>query len=255
MNIKDIEKSIYSQNGEDGIIEYLVNLLPNQNKILLEVGNGGGNENNSFFLCEEYDYSGVVVDKKPDVKFKHYSKKFKNPPTYLDMFVTKDTVPVILKELPKLDIDFLSIDIDGMDYYIAEELFNLGLRPKIVCVEFNYVFGPTDKCTIKYTSDFVRTKASKSASHNNYIRLIAKHLYGASYNLWQDFFNSKGYKFFTTESSGVNLFFYDQKYITISDNIVINEYIQNRRFQSRYGNWTKTRAILDEHCSDFIYFV
>ena len=95
--------------------------------------------------------------------------------------------------------DFFSLDIDGNDFYIASNFLALGLRPKIVAVEFNSCFGPFEKVTIPYRDNFVATNAHSSGLY-----------YGCSIALWRDLWNSYGYDFVCVESNGVNAFFVDK---------------------------------------------
>ena len=47
INIKTIEKKIYSQHGEDGIINFLSDNLKENSNYFVEIGCGDGMENNS----------------------------------------------------------------------------------------------------------------------------------------------------------------------------------------------------------------
>ena len=115
---------------------------------------------------------------------------------YLDMFISKDNI----KELDKLaqfkDPDVFSLDVDGIDFYIAKTLFDSGYRPRICVVEYNAAFGP-DKCiTVEYDSEFNILAAHPSQLY-----------WGVSLEGWKKYFKNHGYQFVTVDSNGVNAFF------------------------------------------------
>ena len=242
-HIKDIEKSIYSQNNEDGIAEYLINLIDTPNKHLLEIGSGNG-QNNSSFLCEYYNYTGVTVDAI------FGAQNNKQSSIHLKQFVNKNNVIDIINVLPDLILDYMSIDIDGMDFYIVKELFKYRVKPKIIVVEYNYAFGPSLSMTIKYKEDFSRSiNNALINSSRNEKKMIAKHFYGVSYLGWINYFKTEGYEFFTTESHGVNMFFYDPQHINVG-NIKTTGYLPNSHFKIRWGLHEELFPVIKKHCSE-----
>ena len=109
----------------------------------------------------------------------------------------RDLKKIALHESP----DVFSLDIDGIDYHVAEAILSCGLRPKIFVVEYNSAFGPDRSITIPYSDDFIFTETH------------ASHLYyGVSISGWRKFFTSAGYHFVTVDSKGVNAFFVDSRW-------------------------------------------
>jgi len=96
------------------------------------------------------------------------------------------------------DPDVFSLDIDGNDYYVAQALFDAGLRPKILVVEYNSVFGPERSATIEYSENFDFTSAHPTQLY-----------YGVSIAGWRACLSKRGYRFVTVERNGVNAFFVD----------------------------------------------
>lgn len=92
------------------------------------------------------------------------------------------------------DIGLLSIDVDGVDYWILREISVI--RPRVLIVEYNALFGSERSITVLYRPDFIRTKAH----HSNLY-------WGASLKAFVELANDKGYEFIGTNSSGVNAFF------------------------------------------------
>ena len=59
---------------------------------------------------------------------------------------------IFLKKEDFFEIDFLSIDVDGIDYYLLKELkFN----PKVICIEYNFWFGKDLEASVPYSDNFV----------------------------------------------------------------------------------------------------
>lgn len=61
-NINLHEKKVYSQNGEDGIIEYIFSNIGTTNKFCVEFGVGNGFECNTVYLQEEKGWKGLMMD-------------------------------------------------------------------------------------------------------------------------------------------------------------------------------------------------
>lgn len=195
---KTWEFSAFSQNGEDGIIEYLCSHIKAPNRYFIEIGASDGVENNTAFLAIVKKYSGMMVEgnKAASALSKKIMSSMNLGVEAINMFVTKDNIPELLKSALHIDPDFFSLDIDGIDFYVADNLFNAGLRPAIVAVEYNSTLGDEKALTIKYQENFDFTKAHTSELY-----------YGVSIKAWKKFFEGFKYKFITVDQNGVNAFF------------------------------------------------
>ena len=137
------KKNIFSQYGDDGIIEEIFHRLKsrvNLNKTFCEFGAWDGiHLSNTYNLYKNEKFKGVLIE--PDnLRFKKLCKNI--PDTNIikiNSFVSFEgsrTLENILKERQiDLNIDFISIDVDGCDFYIFETFQNI--EAKIICVEFN----------------------------------------------------------------------------------------------------------------------
>jgi hypothetical protein len=96
------------------------------------------------------------------------------------------------------DPDVLSLDIDGIDYFVMTDLLDRGLRPKIIVVEYNSTFGPTESLSVSYDEDFDIDKASPTRLY-----------YGVSVSGWRKALGARGYRFVTVDLNGVNAVFID----------------------------------------------
>tara|TARA_B100001093_G_scaffold101645_1_gene93876 strand:- start:247 stop:1134 length:888 start_codon:yes stop_codon:yes gene_type:complete len=157
-NLDEINKYEFkktSQNNEDGIIYHLFQRL-NLNYInFIEIG-FDYYENNSLNFLKKVK-KGLFVDGSEEKTFLLKNLLLVFFPfkkiNVLNTFVNKDNINQIISNSFKTheEIDFLSIDIDGMDYYILE---NLKYSPKILCIEYNFWYGSEVKCSIPYSENF-----------------------------------------------------------------------------------------------------
>ena len=135
-------KNIYSQNGEDGIIEKILDKLKcaDIDKWCVEFGAWDGiHLSNTYNLIKNEQYSAVLIE-GDKAKFKDLNKNIPQKEVIkickFIKFEGKDTLDGILKTTPiPMGFDLLSIDIDGCDYHIFDSLEYY--RPKIICIEFN----------------------------------------------------------------------------------------------------------------------
>jgi hypothetical protein len=191
------EFSGFSQNGEDGIIDYLISKLKSTNRYFIEIGASNGIENNTAWLAHAKKYSGLMIDGSAWAI--EIAKKITTP--FVDsvvLFVNADNINQLKDLSVYKDPDLFSLDIDGNDYYMVKLILESGFRPKIFVVEYNSAYGPEQSKTIQYAADFDIHKAHTS------------HLYyGVSIHGWKNLFHKHGYTFITTDSNGVNGFFAD----------------------------------------------
>ncbi len=135
------KKNIYSQNGEDWIIEEILNRLDDKlDKTCCECGAWDGiNLSNCYNLIKNKNYSALLIeaDKK---KYKELCKNIPdNKIIKLNKFVDfegSNSLDNLLEENNfNINFDFLSIDVDGCDYYLFESLTKY--KPKLICIEYN----------------------------------------------------------------------------------------------------------------------
>jgi Methyltransferase FkbM domain len=141
--LRSFAKNVHSQYGEDGIVGELLRRVSSAvalDRWCVEFGAWDGVYlSNTCNLVRNAGYRAVLIEGSAE-KFKDLCANFPGDDIVkLCRFVEFEgdsTLDALLKATPiPKDFDFLSIDIDGCDYYIFESLKNY--RPKIVCVEFN----------------------------------------------------------------------------------------------------------------------
>ncbi|RRJ94142.1 hypothetical protein [Flavobacterium macacae] len=196
-SLDEVEFQVFSQRGEDGIIQYLISKIEIPNKIFVEFGVETYTESNTRFLLMNNNWSGLVLDgSEKNIDF--IKKDFiywKYDITAKRSFITKDNINDLISSYTKTeDIGLLSVDIDGNDYWVWEAINCI--QPRIVICEYNSAFGPEKKVTIPYKENFIR-------GVEHYSELY----FGASLAAFCDLAEKKGYQFVGTTSAGVNAYF------------------------------------------------
>ena len=196
-SLKEVEFKVFSQWGDDGIIQWLINNLDIPNHTFIEFGVEDYSESNTRFLMINNNWSGLVMDGSAEniarIKQSNYFWKFDL--VALPAFVHRDNVNQLISSR-KFDpeVGILHIDIDGNDYWIWEKIDVI--NPVIVIMEYNSLFGKDRAITIPYKEDFDRTEAHHS---NLYFGASLKALYLLA--------KKKGYTFVGCNSNGVNSYF------------------------------------------------
>lgn len=134
--------NVYSHTGEDGVVQKILDILPNNDKWCAEFGAWDGlGLSNTRNLILNKGYSAVLIeaDKRRFAQLQKNYAQNKNVIT-INQFVGwkgDDNLDHILKMMTPIphDFDFLSIDIDGNDYYVWKAMSQY--KPKVICIEFN----------------------------------------------------------------------------------------------------------------------
>jgi len=222
------EFSAFSQNGEDGILDVLRSQLNSSNRYFVEIGTSDGIENNTAWLLITEKYNGLMIE--GNSKLIRRAQRLLMPLSiggvWMNMFVDRDNASRIASSALVRDPDVFSLDIDGIDYYVASAVLSSGIRPKIFVVEYNSVYGESRSITVEYDKDFV---FGKSHPTNLY--------YGVSIAGWRKFFELQGYRFITVDRNGVNSFFVDPKYFSAEFLESINglEFAENAFQRRKFG--------------------
>ena len=158
-NLNDLDYKIFSQNGEDGIIDYLLRSLNIYKPNFIEIGTGDYTESNTRFLFESSSPRGLIIDCIKDFQdiVKENLKLWKGDLTIEESFVDSDNILKILKKNNfDKNIDLFSLDIDGIDYWIIEKLPNN--FSKIAVLEYNPIFGFELEVSVPNSKKFNRSE-------------------------------------------------------------------------------------------------
>ena len=194
--LHDAELKVFSQNGEDGIIDYLVHQLDIPSPNFVEIGIGNYRESNTRFLYNRVHSKGLIVDclDQLHMKVKPYVNLWKGDLRIHQKMVTAENINEILGKYCDYKIDIFSIDIDGVDYWVISKL-----RPnisKIFIAEFNPTFGPDLEITVPNIDGFDRI-------NYHYSGLCYGHSLKALIKLMEE----KNYYFLGTNLQKMNAFF------------------------------------------------
>ena len=238
-NIKKFGIKIYSQNDEDGIILYILKHIGIKTKKFVEIGVENGTECNTTNLLKNFNWKGVQIegnkilysDAKIQLK-KILKEKIKNL-KLLNIFITKKNVNKILKNNCGKEVDLLSIDIDGNDFWIWKSI--KCIKPRLVIIEYNSFFGPKLSCTIPYNAKFIWDYKNKRS------------YYGASLKALEKLGKQKKYTLVGIDRNGVNAFFVRNdlsKKINLKSKKINDIFIDNKREAKKYGEYLTWRKKL-----------
>lgn len=193
----DYEFGVYSQWGEDGILSYLINILRPEHESFIEFGVENYTEANTRWLLEYRNWRGLVIDgSESHIRCIRESELYwKRSLSAVAGMVTRENIDTLIRVNGFAGpIGILSIDIDGMDYWVWERIDSVD--PLIVVVEYNSLFGPDRFVTVPYRPDFTRHTAHYSGIYC-----------GASLAALVALGERKGYAFVGSNSAGNNAFF------------------------------------------------
>ena len=225
MNPDKAEFKVFSQWGEDGIIQWLIHNLNIESRTFIEFGVQNYTESNTRFLLMNDNWSGLVIDGsaenigfiKRDNIYWRYNLKAECA------FITAENINELISKNGLIgEIGILSVDIDGNDYWVWKAIDVV--NPAIVICEYNYRFGKDKAVTIPYDPSFVREKAHYS---NIY--------YGPSIQALVQLGNEKGYSLVAGNRNGNNVFFVR--------NDLLNEKVSTQKVDKVYtvGHFRESR--------------
>lgn len=151
--------SNYSQSADDGVLHYIFSLVGSRTKKVIEICAGVGSECNAANLIIHHDWSGLLIEgdeKKYEKAKAFFARHFAMPhmPQLLNTWVDRETIgSVVTKAGYSGEIDLLSLDIDGVDYWVLEALLDV-IKPRVMILETQLAWGPDLSKTVQYRSDF-----------------------------------------------------------------------------------------------------
>jgi hypothetical protein len=197
----DVEFRSYSQNGEAGILLYIFSLIGTTNKKVVEICVADGTECNAANLIINSGWHGLLFDGSEDniargkAFYARHRDTWLQPPTLMPAWITRDNVnDLIFGNDFGGEIDLLSIDIDGNDFWIWKAIECI--RPRVVVVEHNSLGGASRAVTIPYDENFVA-----DLSHG------LPYYLGATLPAFVKLGHEKGYRLVGGERLGFNAFF------------------------------------------------
>jgi hypothetical protein len=236
--LAEAEFSVFSQWGDDGIIQWLLRHIRFPNQTFIEFGVEDYRESNTRFLMMNNNWNGLVIDgsSRNIARITGSEYFWKYDLQALSAFITAENInELILKSGFDADVGILHIDLDGNDYWVWKAIHVIS--PIVVIVEYNSVFGPDRAITVPYDPMFQRTRAHPS-------NLYA----GASLKALKLLADEKGYSFIGCNSAGNNAYFVRNDHINeqIKNVSESAEYINSLFRESRSKNGLKTHLSGDK---------
>lgn len=192
-NFNETGFRVYSQYEEDGLLLFIFALIGTKNRIFVDIGSGNGINSNCANFAINFGWYGAFIDGNAEsIAFgTNYYKKHHNtslfPPKFLKAFVTRENINEIITNCGiQGEIDLLSIDVDGNDYWIWEAI--TVIKPSVVIIETHPEFL-MDSIVAPYDKDYsypgkhhmycgaspvAMTKLAKSKNY----RLVGANYYG-----------------------------------------------------------------------------
>ena len=197
--LRSREFKIHSQNGEDGVLLYILSKIGIKNRVSVNLGCGGYSSNTANLMINfgwgglEIDGSDKSIQQTKQFLVDNIGHELKNI-YFKQCWITKENINDIIEQTGITgEIDLLSIDIDGNDYWIWEGIDVI--KPSVVIIEYNASFGLERSLSVKYDPQFDISNHPTRWYH------------GASLTALTKLGKRKGYSLIGCESNGVNAFF------------------------------------------------
>jgi hypothetical protein len=185
---------VFSQHGEDGIIQEIFRRIGTTNKRFVEFGVADGLQCNTHLLLYS-GWRGLWIEGDPNVAPK-IRRVFADPIKEGSLklqegFVTAENINAIIANgQVSGEIDLLTIDIDGNDYHVCRSIS--AVMPRVIVAEYNASFPPPLEWVKPYESAY-------AWDYSMY--------FGASLAAYAHMLAAKGFTLVGTDLCGVNAFF------------------------------------------------
>lgn len=181
-DLRSHERHVYSQGGEDGVIARIFARIGTRNRRFVEFGAWDGQHwSNTANLRLHAGWTGLLIDRD--------GARRNEALVVADTITAENVNEVFARHGVPHDLDLLSMDIDGNEYWVWQAL---RYRPRLVVVEYNMGFGLDVAKTIAYRHDHVWDETS---------------YHGASLAALRKLGRRKGYSLIHTDGWVPNAFF------------------------------------------------
>ncbi len=225
-------KKCFSQNDEDGITLEIIKRMKITKGVFAEISPGNGLENNTISLAA-LKWKGFWLGSE-DISFRYKnSKNFQ----FLKVRITKENIleyyNTTLQKINENKVDVLSLDLDGNDIYVLEEILKKSEHPNLIITEYNAKFPPPIKFKINYDPNHVWR---------------ADDYFGASLSEFTSMMDKYSYSLICCNSNtGTNAFFIKNDFIELFKEVpkdIEKIYVAPRyQLYERYGHPQSTRTI------------
>ena len=188
---------VYSQNDEDGLLLYIFAMIGTTNKICVDIGFGSPFGANTTNLLCNWGWHGLLIEAGNMEKSKKFFHSHPDTliflPKFQNVWITAENINQVLMENDFTgEIDLLSLDLDGQDYWVLKNT-NV-ISPRVLVVEYLDILGFERALTVPYRSNFNR-------------RDLHPDFFGASLPAFVKLCRKKGYRLVGVNRYGFNAFF------------------------------------------------
>lgn len=195
---------VMSQTDEDGFLWYLLSVIGVETCISVELCAGTGEECNTANLLVNHGWHGLLVDGDSENVSRGTQLYCADPrtrvfpPVFECAWLTRDNINDVVETAGFTGtVDVLSLDVDGVDWWLWDALEVI--VPRIVVVEYQDILGPTRSWTVPYSDDFRADAYPMPGGFPSFA--------GASLNAFIKLGRRKGYRFVGSNTLGYNAFF------------------------------------------------
>lgn len=241
---------ILSQHGEDGITYELLKRTGMATRRCVELGSGS-NGGNAGFMIAGLGYRGLLVDGDSDLAGIAEATFGGDGAAVACEWITRDGINQVIERHGFVgEIDYLGIDLDGVDWWIWDALEVV--QPRIVIAEYNAILGPAPAVTVPYREDF-----SRKARDADDRWLWPKGYFGASLRAFERLARRKGYRLVASAPGCSNAYFVRDDLALGTRTRSVNRLYQPPRkanyiLYARQINETGVRAWEEEHGALFV---
>ena len=200
-DLDQLQFRVFSQYGEDGLLHYIFSMIGAEKKTLVEICCGNGMQCNAANLIINHGWKALLIDGN-ETKVNAARKFFADrpecenwPPKVVHSWVDAESINQTIRQNGiRGDIDLLSIDLDGNDYWIWDAIDCIS--PRVVIAEYQNSLGSDKAKTQKYNPNFVAESNSTGLS-----------LFGTSLPALVHLARKKGYRLVARQNMCINAVF------------------------------------------------
>jgi hypothetical protein len=226
----------FSQFEEDGKILFIMAVLGIQEGVFLDLGSADGVNSNCANLALNFGWRGFFFDgnqsniERGRTFYNSHPDTWAYPPMFVCAMINRENINQLLTEasVPP-EVDFMSIDIDGNDYWVWDALSVT--TPKVVMIETHIEFGMND-IVVPYDKDYVYP-----GRHPDY--------HGASPVAMEKLARRKGYRLVGANRYGFNTIYVREGLAPTLPPVSVDSILSHPR--------NKQRAVLFEPIKDWEY--
>ena len=232
--INRMEYRVFSQHREDGIIDHLLESLGIDTGTFVEFGFSAA-QCNCLNVAVNRKFTGTFIDgslEKCSMAKEAYRWLGLKNVQVIHSFLTAENLNTVIADCgAPLEVDVLSVDVDGNDYWFWSEL--IATSAKIVVIEYNASFGSRLSVTVPYDPDFRRYEKHHSGFYH-----------GASLRALEHLGRKKGYRLVACDATGVNAFFLRDDLCTeVTETLSVQEAFRENRGRVKYKGVSQKKQL------------